>query len=72
MTTAEDAAKRRVREKGVEIFSAVICMTDQLKIEAMARHKRTIFPATVACSKEKTSPPAARKCSGEISSIILR
>jgi hypothetical protein len=35
-------------------------MTDQLKIEPIRRHVRTIFPATVACSNAKRSPPAAR------------
>jgi hypothetical protein len=34
-------------------------MTDQLKIEPMARVRRTIFPATVECSKAKRSPPLA-------------
>jgi hypothetical protein len=38
-----------------------VIITDQLKIEPMARVKRTTLPATVACSKAKTSPPLARK-----------
>ena len=33
---------------------------DQLKIEPIARVRRTIFPAMVACSKAKRSPPLAR------------
>jgi hypothetical protein len=41
-------------------------MTDQLKIEPIARVRRTIFPATVECSKAKRSPPLARNFENRI------
>src|SRR5437588_6213693 len=36
-----------------------VIMTDQLKIETIARRRRTSLPAMVACSNAKTRPPAA-------------
>jgi hypothetical protein len=41
-------------------------MTDQLKIEPIARVRRTILPAMVACSKAKRSPPLARNFENRI------
>src|SRR2546421_7182312 len=35
-------------------------MTDQLKIETIARRSKTSLPAMVACSNAKSRPPAAR------------
>ena len=36
-----------------------VSMTDQLKTDPIASKRRTILPAMVACSNEKTKPPAA-------------
>src|SRR5437899_9952720 len=41
------------------ITRSFVIMTDQLKIETIARSRRTSLPAMVACSNAKSKPPAA-------------
>src|SRR5437763_12274416 len=59
--------KRAVCFRANRITRIFVIITDQLKIEPMARVRRTILPATVACSKAKTKPPAANRLETNIS-----
>src|SRR5205807_3228142 len=55
---AEDGI-RDYKVTGVQTCALPIFMTDQLKIETIARSRRTSLPAMVACSNAKSKPPAA-------------